>query len=144
MALREARGMVMPYLLDTNHWIQLLKGRCPPLARRLDTVAPEEVWLCSVVKEELFHGAQKYANRDVRLARLRELFARHGSVPYDDAAAEEAGTLRHDLEHRGEVIGPHDLQIAAIARTRGWTLVTTNQSEFGRVTGLALEDWTKG
>src|SRR5436190_4371537 len=122
----------MPYLLDTNHWIQLLKGRCPALARRLDAVAPEEVWLCSVVKEELFYGAQKYENRDSRLAKLRELFARHGSAPFDDAAAEEAGRLRHVLETQGEVLGPHDLQIAAIARTRGWTLVTNNVAEFQR------------
>ncbi|MCI0534844.1 MAG: type II toxin-antitoxin system VapC family toxin [Verrucomicrobiales bacterium] len=133
----------MPYLLDTNHWIQLLKGRCPALARRLDTVAPEEVWLCSVVKEELFHGAQKYGNREARLARLRELFSHHGSVPFDDVAAEEAGRLRHVLETSGTVLGPHDLQIAAIARTRGWILVTNNLAEFQRVDALALEDWTK-
>lgn len=133
----------MPHLLDTNHWIQLLKGRCPALARRLDAVTPEEVWFCSVVKEELFYGAQKYENRDARLAKLRELFARHGSAPFDDAAAEEAGRLRHVLETSGEVIGPHDLQIAAIARVRAWTLVTTNRSEFQRIDALALEDWTK-
>ena len=31
----------MPFLLDTNHCIQLLKGRCPPLANRL--VAPPDL-----------------------------------------------------------------------------------------------------
>lgn len=132
----------MPFLLDTNQWIQLLKGRCPPLARRLDGVAPEAVWLCSVVKEELFHGAHKHENHEARLAKLRDLFTRHNSVPFDDAAAEEAGRLRHLLETRGEVIGPHDLQIAAIARTRNWTLVTNNRSEFGRIDGLDMQDWT--
>ncbi len=133
----------MPFLLDTNQWIQLLKGRCPALARRLDQIAPEEVWLCAVVKEELFHGAWKHENRAARVAQLEGLFARHGSLPFDDAAAAEAGRLRHVLETRGEVIGPHDLQIAAIARTRGWTLVTSNTAEFSRVEGLSLEDWTK-
>ena len=49
----------MPYLLDTNHWIYLPKGRCPPLARRLDTVPREEVWFCSVVKEELVYGKRQ-------------------------------------------------------------------------------------
>jgi tRNA(fMet)-specific endonuclease VapC len=38
-------------------------------------------------------------------------------------------------------IGPYDLQIAAIARTNGFTLVTHNTSEFGRVPGLLVEDW---
>lgn len=133
----------MPYLWDTNHWIQLLRGRCPALARRLDGIAPEEVRLCSVVKEELFHGAWKYGNREARIAKLHELFARHLSVPFDDAAAEAAGRIRHLLEIRGQVIGPHDLQIAAIASTRGWTLVSTNSSEFGRIDDLKLEDWTR-
>ncbi len=133
----------MPYLLDTNHWIQLLKGRCAPLARRLDRVAPEDAWFCSVVKEELLHGACKHANREARQARLQEMFARHGSVPFDDTAAAEAAWLRHTLESRGQPIGPHDTQIAAIALTRGWTLVTNNVAEFNRVDGLKIEDWTK-
>ena len=132
----------MPYLLDTNHWIRLLKGRCTVLAQRLDRTAPEDVWLCAIVKEELFHGAHKYENRDARLAKLHALFARHGSLPYDDSAAEEAGRLRHTLEARGQVLGPHDLQIAAIALTHDWTLATNNTAEFSRVPDLRLEDWT--
>jgi len=132
----------MAFLLDTNHWIRLLKGRCPALESKLDQVHPSDVWLCAVVKVELFHGAHRYENRDARLRILRDLFARHASVPFDDAAAEESGRLRHDLEKRGLVIGPHDLQIAAIALTRGWTLVTGNTDEFRRVPGLLLEDWT--
>lgn len=71
----------MPFLLDTNQWIQLLKGRCPALARRLDQVAPEEVWLCSAVKEELFHGAWKHEHRVARVAKLEGLFAR-GTVRF--------------------------------------------------------------
>jgi len=132
----------VPFLLDTNHWIQLLKGRCPPLARRLASVPPEQAWFCSVVKEELYHGARKYGDRLAREAMLRELFASHGSVPFDDAAAEESARLRHLLEARGEVIGPHDLQIAAIALTRDWTIVTANTGEFSRIDGLRIEDWT--
>jgi hypothetical protein len=38
-------------------------------------------------------------------------------------------------------IGPNDLQIAAIARANGLTLVTHNVAEFGRVPGLLVEDW---
>jgi tRNA(fMet)-specific endonuclease VapC len=38
-------------------------------------------------------------------------------------------------------IGRNDLLIAAIALARGLTVVTHNTSEFGRVPGLAIEDW---
>jgi tRNA(fMet)-specific endonuclease VapC len=132
----------MPWLLDTNHWIILLKGRCPPLQDKLRLISPDEVWLCSVVKEELYHGAEGYEDKTARLARLDAVFERHASVPFDDEAAAIAGRLRKQLEARGEVIGPHDMQIAAIALQHGWTLATHNTDEFGRVPGLKLEDWT--
>jgi tRNA(fMet)-specific endonuclease VapC len=132
----------MPWLLDTNHWIVLLKGRCPPLQEKLRRVSPDEVWLCSVVKEELYHGAEGYEDKEARLAKLGMIFDHHASVPFDDEAAAISGRLRRTLELRGEVIGPHDLQIAAIALQHDWTLVTHNQDEFSRVKGLKLEDWT--
>jgi tRNA(fMet)-specific endonuclease VapC len=113
------------------------------LQQRLDAISPSDVWFCAVVKEELIYGAHRYENREARLSVLRELFARHASVPFDDAAAEEAGRLRSELEELGRAIGPHDLQIAGIALSRGWTLVTNNTDEFKRVSGLSIEDWTK-
>ena len=131
----------MPWLLDTNQWIMLLKGRCAPLAAKLHEVSPDDVWLCSIVKEELLHGALKYEDTAARMAKLVPLFNGHPSAPYDDAAAEEAAKVRHDLESRRLVIGPRDRQIAGLALSRGWTLVTANTNEFSRVTGLKLEDW---
>jgi len=133
----------MAYLLDTNHWIYLLKGKSPVLERTLDRVDPRSVRFCSVVKEELYYGAHQHANREARLAILETLFSRHDSADFDNAAAEEAGRLRHGLEKRGEVIGPHDLQIAAIAVTQGWVMVTNNTKEFQRIPRLKLEDWTR-
>lgn len=41
------------------------------------------------------------------------------------------------------MIGANDLFIAAHARCLGMTLVTNNTREFGRVTGLKLENWIK-
>ena len=133
----------MAFLLDTNHWIFLLKGRTPALEQKLDTVSPDDVRFCSVVKEELYYGAHKHANRQARLAILQNLFSRHESADFDDAAAAEAGQLRQELEKRGEVIGAHDLQIAAVAVVQGWVLVTNNTREFQRIPRLKLEDWTR-
>jgi len=133
----------MPWLLDTNHWIRLLKGRCMPLRERLDSVSREDVWLCAVVKHELIHGALGYERPEERLAALEDLFTRHPSAPFDDLAAESAARIRRNLEARGCGIGPLDTQIAGIALSRGWTLATNNTKEFNRVSGLMLEDWTQ-
>jgi tRNA(fMet)-specific endonuclease VapC len=39
------------------------------------------------------------------------------------------------------MIGPNDLMIAATALANNLIVVTHNTAEFGRVSGLALEDW---
>ena len=50
---------------------------------------------------------------------------------------------RHHLEQSGFVIGPNDLKIAAVCRERGLTLVSSNVSEFRRVPGLLIENWSE-
>jgi tRNA(fMet)-specific endonuclease VapC len=49
--------------------------------------------------------------------------------------------IREHLARAGQPIGPHDTMIAAIARSRGATIVTHNTAEFGRVPSLLVEDW---
>ena len=132
----------MQWLLDTNAWISLLKSASSALVQRLAQRQDGEVLLCSVVKAELWHGAHKYANREIRLTRLDELFARHRSLPFDDQAAWHYAEIRHHLETRGEVIGPNDLKIAAICRANRVRLVTANIREFQRVPDLEVEDWS--
>lgn len=131
----------MAWLLDTNAWIVYLKTPQSPIRTRLQSLQPSDIVLCSVVKAELFHGAEKYGNRERRLALLRELFAPYASLPFDDAAAAEYGPLRHELEIGGNVIGPNDLMIAAISLANNHTLVTHNTAEFSRVRRLTVEDW---
>jgi len=131
----------MAWLLDTNAWIVYLKTSQSSIRTRLQSLQPSDVLLCSVVKAELLHGAEKYGNRERRLDILRNLFAPYASLPFDDAAAARYGLMRHELEVAGNVIGPNDLMIAAIALSNNHTLVTHNTTEFSQVKGLALEDW---
>lgn len=132
----------MQWLLDTNARITLLKSASAELVSRLAERQDGDVLLCSVVKGELWHGAHKYAKREVRLARLEELFDRHRSLPFDDEAAWHYADIRHFWETTGQVIGPNDLKIAAICRANHLRLVTNNVGEFRRVPGLEVEDWT--
>jgi tRNA(fMet)-specific endonuclease VapC len=131
----------MAWLLDTNAWIQILKRPGGRLEQTVVSHAPDEILLCSVVKGELWHGAQKYERRDRRLAVLAKLFAAFVSLPFDDDAAWHYAEIRHDLEVAGQVIGPNDLKIAAVCRANGLTLVTSNSVEFSRIAGLRIEDW---
>jgi tRNA(fMet)-specific endonuclease VapC len=131
----------MAWLPDTNVWISLLKNPGGKLEAHVRTQPTREVLLCSIVKAELWHGAEKYGNRDRRMRALDMLFAPFVSLPFDDEAARHYGDIRHRLELQRAVIGPNDLKIAAIARAHGLTVVTRNRAEFTRVPGLKVEDW---
>jgi tRNA(fMet)-specific endonuclease VapC len=129
------------YLLDTNVCIRYMNGRAPGVLRRLQALQPVEVVVCSVVKAELFYGAQRSHDPARSLAVQQQFLQPYHSLPFDDAAAEVAGSLRAQLAQSGTPIGPYDLQIAAIALANGCTVVTHNVREFGRVPDLAIEDW---
>jgi len=49
--------------------------------------------------------------------------------------------LRLALERAGTPIGGNDMLIAAHALALGLTLVTANEGEFSRVSGLSVENW---
>ena len=133
----------MPYLLDTNSWIHYLKHTNSPIRAKLQTLQPVDVVSCSVVRAELLHGAEKYGNRDRRVATVIQTLAPFRSFAFDDETASRYALLRHSLEIAGLTIGPYDLQIASICQLHQLTLVTNNTSEFSRVSGLTLEDWLK-
>jgi tRNA(fMet)-specific endonuclease VapC len=134
--------MVTHYLLDTNAWIHYLKDPKSSIRGRLATISPRQVVTCSVVLSELLHGAEKYGNRIQRVDIIKSLLAPFSCLPFDEVDANVYASIRHDLELKGQVIGPYDLQIAAICLRHGFVLVTNNDSEFSRASGLMVEDWS--
>jgi tRNA(fMet)-specific endonuclease VapC len=100
---------------------------------------PSARWAMCVA--ELFYGAQRSRDPARSLAVQQRFLQPYRSLPFDDAAAEIAGSLRAQLAARGMPIGPYDLQIAAIALANQCTLVTHNLGEFGRIPNLSIEDW---
>lgn len=131
----------MTFLLDTNVCIRYLNGRSPGVRAQLQARPPAEIVICSVVKAELFYGAQRSRDPLRSLAVQQQFLQPFRSLPLDDAAAEAAGRLRAYLTNQGTPIGPYDLLIAAIALANECTLVTHNGREFGRIPDLALVDW---
>jgi tRNA(fMet)-specific endonuclease VapC len=92
-----------------------------------------------VVKAELYFGARHSASVDGHLELLHEFFQPIPSLAFDDRSAAEYGAIRAGLQAAGMTIGPHDLQIASIARAADLTVLTANVREFVRVPGLRVE-----
>lgn len=97
--------------------------------------------VCSIVKAELLYGARHSRQVEKNLLRYRRFLTPLKSLPFDDDCAEEYAWIRSDLSRKGNLIGPNDLLIAAIALTHNAILVTNNTREFSRVRNLRLEDW---
>jgi tRNA(fMet)-specific endonuclease VapC len=136
----------MNYLLDTNAVVALLRDR-PATVReryRKATSSGDGFALSSVVLFELWYGVAKSSQVAENTERLRVLLAGDlDLLDFDDEDAKTAGHVRAALEQAGNPIGAYDVLIAAQALRRGLTVVTANTSEFGRVTGLSWQDWTR-
>jgi tRNA(fMet)-specific endonuclease VapC len=63
-------------------------------------------------------------------------------LDFVDGDATEAAELRAHLKASDAPIGPYDLLIAAQARRAQATLITANTSEFSRVPGLTVVNWS--
>lgn len=73
------------------------------------------------------------------LARTIEDYRRFSLIPFDVAAM----TTFNQLKSAKIRIGTMDLRVASIALSCNLTIVTRNLSDFGRVPGLRIEDWTR-
>ena len=131
----------MTYLLDTNACIAVLNDRNSGVARRLANTPRHEVTLCHIVKAELLYGTYRSSKVESNRAVLSSFFEQFSVLPFDDEVADTYGRIRAKLAASGELIGPNDLIIAAIAVRHRVTLVTHNTREFNRVVDLRLEDW---
>jgi len=129
------------YLLDTNICIYIRQSRPEQVLRRFRKLRPGEAALSVITYGELLYGAAKSTHRTAALERLRELVQLLPALPLPETAAETYGTIRAELELKGEMIGNNDLWIAAHALASGLILVTNNEKEFRRVRGLKIQNW---
>ena len=118
--------------------IALLRGDTRFVAR-LREHAPADFGVPAIVVHELYYGAYRSMRVAANLARVKNI--RFAVLDFDAEDARRAGVVRASLKATGTPIGPYDVLIAGQALARNLILVTHNIREFGRVTGLIVEDW---
>ena len=129
------------YMLDTDTRSYIMKRSNQQVLKRLQKVPVSDVCISVVTKAELLHGVEVSARRQQDEAAL-EAFLRHVEVlDFPNQAAGHYAKIRAGLKSRGTMIGANDLFIAAHASSLSLTLVTNNTREFGRISGLATENW---
>ncbi len=130
----------MRFLLDTNICIYALKQNQVVLQHLLSH-SRGDVAVSVITEAELRTGAAK-SNAAVKTLRLVENFLRPLTiVEFGSGDAVAYASVRAKLERAGTPIGPLDTLIAAQAVARKLVVVSNNEREFGRVTGLKVENW---
>ena len=131
------------YLLDTNivsHMMRNATGQAMQRVRGLMQSGDDSRLCVSVIVEcELQFGIQRAHNPRWK-TRFEEAMTMLCVMPLDETVCEPYARLRSQLEQAGTPIGANDCLIAAHALALGATLVT-NDAEFARVPGLAIENW---
>lgn len=142
----------MKYLLDTDH-ISFLQRRPAPehatLTARISRYAAEDFAFSIVSFHEQTLGANALIARTKKPAEVirgytlfREIlqgFTEAPVLPFDVTAS----NVFDDLRTRQIRVATMDMRIAAIALSRGLILLTRNRSDFGKIPGLTIEDWTE-
>lgn len=131
---------MLQYMLDTNICIFVIKTYPPELLERFNSLA-EQLCISAITLGELQYGAEKSARRLQNLQAIEHFSARLEVLPFSAKAAIHYGQIRTELERAGTPVGPHDMLIAAHARSEGLIVVTNNRREFDRISGLRVENW---
>jgi len=129
------------YMLDTDICIYIIQRKPLHVLERLKSIPPDQLSMSAITFAELMNGAKKSQRVEANVSRLNALGELLEICSFDQQAAVAYGDVRSSLEKRGEVIGPHDLLIAAHALSLDRTLVTNNEREFKRVEGLKVANW---
>ena len=129
----------MAILIDSDVIIQAERGLFD-LDAWLVSLPREEFKLAVITVAELWHGAERATgiHRTKRRLFLQRIFATFDFVPYGEQAAFEHARLWAELESKGQMIGAHDVILAAIALQMGSTVATFNVRHFSQVKGLKV------
>ena len=130
----------MGQVVDTSVWVSLERsGR--PIRTFVNAFPDQEVVIAAVTVSELLAGAHLADTNKRRRAREQVVAAIVQAVtvvPFGLAVAQIHAELWAKLTSRGDMIGAHDLQIAATAMTLGHSEITADVRAFKRVPGLAV------
>lgn len=106
-----------------------------------DVIGDQERGISAITASELLHGVHRAEDGAVRTRRsafVEHVISAMEPLPITTAIARAHAAVWAELEKDGNLIGAHDLWIAATALSHGMEVATANVKDFERVPGLTV------
>jgi len=121
-------------VVDTDVVIDFFNGISPGAEAVLELIAQEEAALTSISVFELYAGIE----RKRRLSQIETLIQGVTILPLDVIEAVIAGKIYTQLKSNGQLIGTHDILIAAICVANALPLYTKNVAHFSKIEDIQI------
>jgi len=129
----------MGLMVDTNVFIRFEKSGKPIDFSSWES--SQNVYISVVVASELLMGVHRANTEDRRQRRsafVEAIISGISVLDFTVPAARIHAEIHAELAKKGQMVGAHDLIIAATARCHDLSLLTDNVQEFSRVPGLKV------
>ncbi len=133
----------MGIIFDLSLLLRLEKTG-PEIARVIKGREGEPFGISVVTVAELLHAVERApsdASQRLRQAWVERIIDHIPLYPFDAEAARVYARIWSQLIHQGVAAGAHDLMVAATCISLGFTLLTSEVRDYGKVEGLRLEEF---
>jgi tRNA(fMet)-specific endonuclease VapC len=128
-------------LLDTDVLSGLMRKTPVALNRARAYLADHrQLTISLVTRFEILRGL-KAKRANAQLAAFDSFCMNNEVLPITDQIIVRAAETYADLHNRGQLIADADILIAATAIENGLVMATNNLADFGRISGLQIDNW---
>lgn len=105
----------------------------------------EAFGISAITVSELLHGVHRADSEKRRLKReayVEKVIETFPVYPFDLSAARIYARIWAYLTKRGVTIGAHDFMIASTAISFGFSVMTSDMRDYGKIKGLKVEEFS--
>lgn len=128
------------YLLDTNICIYFLKGQFD-LHQKIEKAGVENCFVSEITIAEMKYGVEN-SSQVAKNRKILERFQNKFTILPIFTALDVYAKEKARLKKKGKLLDDFDLLIGATAISNSLTLTTRNVSDFDRLEGIKIDDWT--
>ena len=135
----------MIFLLDTNVFSNLMRKHVKLEARLSSLQTTDRVIICPIVRGEIRYGIEQLTQSRRRQDLENQAAPLFTIIPCEaipETAGDHYASIKLTRQRKGLTLDENDLWIAATAAALAATLITRD-SDFQKIEGLSITDWTK-